>query len=94
MEMLSAAALVKYWDLEAAWPPIIFYFLVPFFLVGLNLFPVYVYGWIETVGGALKTLLIIVVSCILFGISRQGKCLSISVHISWQPISRNDNISR
>jgi hypothetical protein len=42
---------------------------------------VYVYGWIETVGGALKTLLLIVVSCILFGVSQQGKCPIISFRL-------------
>ncbi|KAE9367500.1 hypothetical protein N431DRAFT_486595 [Stipitochalara longipes BDJ] len=70
-EMLSAAALIKYWNLETPWPPLIFYFLVPLFFVALNLFPVYVYGWIETVGGALKSLLLIVVSCIMFAVSQQ-----------------------
>jgi amino acid permease len=80
-EMLSAAALIKYWKLETTWPPLLFYFLVPAFFVGLNLFPVYVYGWIETVGGALKTLLLIVVSCIMFGVSQQGKCLMISLRL-------------
>jgi yeast amino acid transporter len=80
-EMLSAAALIKYWNLEAPWPPLVFYFLVPSFLVALNLFPVYVYGWIETVGGALKTLLLLVVSCIMFAISRQGRWLTTAVRL-------------
>jgi amino acid permease len=80
-EMLSAAALIKYWNLETPWPPLIFYFLVPVFFVALNLFPVYVYGWIETVGGVLKTLLLIVVSCIMFAVSQQGKCPIISLRL-------------
>jgi amino acid permease len=86
-EMLSAAALAKYWELEPVWPPLVFYGLVPFFLVALNLFPVYVYGWIETVGGVLKTLLVIVVSCLMFGISRQGRCLTTNLRVSSLPIS-------
>jgi amino acid permease len=39
-EMISAAKLVKYWDLGSAMPPLIFFFLVPGSLVCINLLSV------------------------------------------------------
>lgn len=69
---MSAAALVRYWNLEPVWPPLTFYLLVPVGLVAINLCPVYVYGWIETVAGALKTVLLLTVSGCIFAVSRQG----------------------
>ena len=87
-EMLSAAALVRYWDIEPFWSPLIFYFLAPLGMVGLNLCPVYVYGWVETVGGVLKTILLFVVSGCMFAVSRQGRqppltILGIDADIRW-----------
>jgi yeast amino acid transporter len=72
-EMLSAAAMIRYWNLEPIWPPLIFYLIAPLAMVGINLCPVYVYGWIETVGGIVKSILLFAVSGCMFAVSRHGE---------------------
>lgn len=73
VQMLGAAKLVQFWDLTALWPPFIFYLIVPFLLLFINLASVRLYGWIETFFGILKSILILGVICTLYDISTKSK---------------------
>ncbi|KAK0645438.1 amino acid permease-domain-containing protein [Cercophora newfieldiana] len=72
VQMLGAANLVQFWDLTAIWPPFIFYLIVPILLLSINLAGISFYGWVETVCGMLKTILIFGVICTLFDISTKN----------------------
>ncbi|KAK3363172.1 amino acid permease-domain-containing protein [Lasiosphaeria hispida] len=72
VQMLGAAKLVQFWDLTAIWPPFIFYLVVPFLLLSLNLAGISVYGWAEIIFGTLKSVLILGVTCTLYDISTKN----------------------
>ncbi|KAK0707342.1 amino acid permease-domain-containing protein [Lasiosphaeris hirsuta] len=72
VQMLGAAKLVQFWSLIAIWPPFIFFLMVPFILLAVNLAGIKVYGWVETVFGMLKTVLVFGVTCTLYDISTKA----------------------
>ncbi|KAF8848234.1 amino acid transporter [Acephala macrosclerotiorum] len=68
---LVAAQLSTYWGLTQTWQTLAFYVLAPVVIVTLNFFGVYWYGIVETVGGALKVILVLGVSILLYVIAAQ-----------------------
>ncbi|KAF7539290.1 hypothetical protein G7054_g2283 [Neopestalotiopsis clavispora] len=55
VQMLNASRILEYWpDVDSVAGPMAFYGFTPWVLFALNLWGVDYFGWIETVGGALK----------------------------------------
>lgn len=73
---LTAANLAVYWGLTRVWQIIIFYFVTPGIMVGINLVGVGTFGWIEAVGGCLKIALVIGTTIVLYVMAADSKsCL-------------------
>ncbi|KAH8890573.1 hypothetical protein GQ53DRAFT_866849, partial [Thozetella sp. PMI_491] len=72
VQMLGAANLLTYWLPDNTWPPFVFYGVVPWVLVAVNMLGVRIYGWIETVFGFLKVVLLFSVTCLLYYISNKA----------------------
>lgn len=51
---LAAANLSRYWDLSQLWQTLAFYVFAPIVVLGINMFGVSIFGWIESVSGILK----------------------------------------
>lgn len=71
-EMLNAAKIIQYWNPGPIWPPLAFYGIAPLAMLALNMCGVKYFGWVETVGGVLKVVMILGVSIVLCDIAREG----------------------
>ncbi|KAI0009693.1 amino acid permease-domain-containing protein [Xylariaceae sp. FL0662B] len=70
LQMFVAADLLRYWgQQDSIWSLLVFYGFGPFLLFFLNLSGVWWFGLIETIGGALKTILLIGVTITLYVIA-------------------------
>jgi amino acid transporter len=68
-----AANLAVYWGLKPVWQIILFYFVTPGVIVGINLVGVATYGWIEAVGGMLKLMLVVGITIVLYVMAAESK---------------------
>ncbi|KAF1846862.1 uncharacterized protein K460DRAFT_362993 [Cucurbitaria berberidis CBS 394.84] len=68
---LMAANLAVYWGLKPVWQIIIFYFVTPGMIVGINLVGVGTFGWVEAVGGILKIVLVVGITIVLYVMAGQ-----------------------
>ncbi|KAG8158674.1 hypothetical protein KVR01_011796 [Diaporthe batatas] len=69
LEMLTAASITQFWGLDHVGIGVIFYVAVPVFCIVINSINVKYFGWVETVGGLLKVLLIITMSVAFYAVA-------------------------
>lgn len=74
---MTAAHLSEYWggSEPQAWRIVVFYFFAPVTMLVINLFPVRVFGWIESIGGAIKIMLVVATTFALFAMAGDSKSL-------------------
>ncbi|KUI73380.1 putative amino-acid permease meu22 [Cytospora mali] len=70
-EFLQAASIAAYWNPSDNLISILFYIITPLIFVVLNCFNVKYFGWVETVGGILKVILMIGVSIALYTVAAE-----------------------
>ncbi|KUI59867.1 Arginine permease [Cytospora mali] len=70
-EFLQAASIAAYWNPSDNLIAILFYIITPVVFVVLNCFNVKYFGWVETVGGILKVILMIGVSIALYVVAAE-----------------------
>ncbi|CAN9425235.1 unnamed protein product [Alternaria alternata] len=85
---LVAANLAVYWGLKQVWQIVLFYFLTPGVLVAINLVGVGTFGWIEAIGGALKIMLVVGSTIVLYVIAAQQGYWSGGGRMSTCPVSQ------
>lgn len=69
VENLAAANLSRYWGLSQLWQTLAFYVFAPLAVLGVNLFGVSIFGWIESIGGALKMCLAVGIAFLMYAIA-------------------------
>lgn len=73
---MMAARLSEYWGEEGqVWRPIFFYFAAPLAMLGINMFGVKPFGYIEAVGGILKIVLVLFTTIVMFAMMFASKFL-------------------
>ncbi|KAK2599542.1 hypothetical protein N8I77_011290 [Diaporthe amygdali] len=69
LEMLTAASITEYWGLNHIAIGVIFYVAVPVLCIVINSIHVKYFGWIETAGGLLKVLLIMILAIAFYAVA-------------------------
>ncbi|KAF2097248.1 amino acid transporter [Rhizodiscina lignyota] len=69
VQNLAAANLSKYWGMSQLWQTLGFYVLIPIGVTGINLSPVSIFGWIESISGILKVFLAFGTAVLLYVIA-------------------------
>ncbi len=78
---MTAAHLAEYWggSEPQTYRTVVFYFIAPLVMLGINFLGVEVFGWIESIAGGLKTVLVVATTFTLFGMAGESKsCVSFS----------------
>lgn len=72
---MTAAHLAEYWggSEPQTYRTVIFYFIAPVALLGINIFGVNVFGWIESIAGGLKILLVLATTFTLYGMAADSE---------------------
>lgn len=73
VQNLAAANLSRYWDVSQLWQTLGFYVLAPVLVLGVNLFGVAIFGWIESISGVLKLMLAFGTAIALYAIAGIAK---------------------
>ena len=70
-----AANLAIYWGFPKGGQIGVFYVAIPIVLVGINMIDVRIFGWIETVGGMLKVILVLGITFALYHMANKRRSL-------------------